>query len=50
MLVADASGIHFEPAIIVDLHDVDVEHLVVSLKTKSGNVISLTHDHMMLVH
>lgn len=50
MLVADSSGFHFEAAIVVDLHDIDVEQLILSFKTKSGNVISLTHDHMMLVY
>ena len=50
VLVADASGVRFEPVIIVDLHKVDIDHQLVCVETASGKSVSLTIDHMMIVH
>ena len=50
VLVADASGVRFEPVIVVDLHKVDIDQNIVSVTTANGKSVSLTSDHMVIVH
>ena len=51
VLVVDASGaVHYEPVIVLDLHKVDINASIVSIATASGKSISLTSDHMVIVH
>ena len=50
VLVADASGTRFEPVIVVDLHKVDIDQNIVRVTTANGKSVSLTSDHMVIVH
>ena len=36
VLVADASGTRFEPVIVVDLHEVDIDQNIVRVTTTNG--------------
>ena len=49
ILAKGTEGLFFTPAIVVDLHP-DSNSGVVTLKTKSGQHITLTGAHMTLVH
>ena len=50
MLVADENGVHFTPVIAVDLHKMSSTQKIVCIETENGNSISLTRDHMVIVH
>ena len=49
VLVKGASGLHFTPAVAVDLHSEDKAH-VLTVSTRSGHQVTLTDSHMMHVH
>ena len=49
ILVKSASGLHFTPAVAVDLHPEDKAQ-VLTISTRSGHQVTLTDSHMMPVH
>ena len=49
LLVKGASGLHFTPAIAVDLHP-ESKSPVLTLSTRSGHQVTLTPGHMVPVH
>ena len=49
VLVKGASGLHFTPAVAVDLHP-ESKSEVLTLSTRSGHQVTLTDGHMMPVH
>ena len=49
VLVKGASGLHFTPAVAVDLHPKS-KSKVLTLSTRSGHQVTLTDGHLMPVH